>query len=108
MLCATGDPVSPSALVRVDIDHRGHAVTYWIDQDAFAVASMWHFYGHAEDLLAALRDLQAQDSPVEGSLIRRVSRHARTVAMEPSMEAAIGFTDIDGENGLVRLRRRDA
>ncbi|MBI3349723.1 MAG: hypothetical protein HY020_21250 [Burkholderiales bacterium] len=98
-----GEPNSHAAIVRVDVEHLGSTATYWVDQEAFELPSMWHFYAHAEELLAALSDLGAQDSPTEGSLIQRVSRHARTVAAEPALEAAIGFFDCDGETGLVRL-----
>lgn len=97
------DKASSLPWLRVEIDHLGRTATYWVNQEAFDLPSMWHFYAHAEELLAALSDLRAQDSPTEGSLIRRVSRHARTVAAEPALEAAIGFFDCAGEGGLVRL-----
>lgn len=90
-------------VVRVDVDHGGRIATYLVGCRAFSVDRLDHFYAHAGDLLGALSALEARPSPTEGSLLERVSRHARTVAAEPGMEAAIGFFDWNGENGLVRI-----
>jgi len=87
----------------VDIDYRGQLATYWVDREGFSLPVMAHFFAHAGDLLADLRALEALDLPTEGSLVQRVARHARTVAAEPQMEAAIGFIDRNGETGLVRV-----
>ncbi|MBW8843587.1 MAG: hypothetical protein JF607_01260 [Burkholderiales bacterium] len=103
MLDPAGELAIPAVIVRVDIDHRGRSATYLVDGNGSSLPAMRPFYAQAGDLLADLRALEARDSPTEGSLIERVRRHARTVAAEPNMEAAIGFIDRNGETGLVRV-----
>lgn len=96
-------PVSPMPIVRVDIDHHGRLTTFWVDRQGFELPSMVHFYAHAGDLLNDLSALGACDSPTDGPLVERVNRLARTVAVAPELEAAIGFIERDGEHGLVRV-----
>jgi hypothetical protein len=103
LIDATGEPVSPAAVVRIDVDHRGHITTYLVAREGFMRPESGHLYGHAGKLLGDLQALRARDSPTEGSLITRVERHARTVEAQPNLEAAIGFADLAGENGLVRV-----
>lgn len=103
MLDSAPEPPSPTANVRIEIDHRGCLATYLVHGNGFSLPAMEHFYAHAGALLGDLRALAARDSPTEGSLVERVRRHARTVAAQPEMEAAIGFIDRNGETGLVRV-----
>lgn len=103
LIDATGEPVSPVAVVRVEVDHRSRVAKYVIAREAFARPERGHFYGHAGKLLTDLQALKARDSASEGSLVARVERHARTVQDQPRLEAAIGFADGAGENGLVRV-----
>lgn len=103
MVDEAAEPAGPRAAVRVVIDHGGREVTYWVAREGFSRPSIAYFYVHAGTLLTALHTLDAQDSPTEGSLIERVERHARTVAAEPNLEAAVGFFDRNGETGLVQI-----
>lgn len=79
LIDATGEPVSPAAVVRVAVDHRNRVATYLVARESFARPEAGHFYGHAGRLFGDLQALDARDSPTEGSLIARVERHARTV-----------------------------
>ncbi|MFG6464054.1 hypothetical protein ACG04Q_20950 [Roseateles sp. DXS20W] len=103
LIDATGEPVSPAAVVRVDVDHRNRVATYLVAREGFLRPEAGHLYGHAGKLLGDLKALGALDSATEGSLVARVERHARTVEAQPNLEAAIGFTDSAGESGLVRI-----
>lgn len=103
-VASSTEPVNPVAIVvRVDVDHRSRVATYLVARDAFRKPTLANFYAHAGRLQGDLQALAARDSPTEGSLIDRVERHARTVAAEPNLEAAIGFSNGKGETGLVRV-----
>ncbi|MFG6489753.1 hypothetical protein ACG04R_23960 [Roseateles sp. BYS78W] len=102
------EPAGTSAGLRVDVELGGQVATYWVGRAGVSYAgggpaAAAAFYLNAGRLLSDLRDIDALDSPIEGSLIDRVSRFGRMVAAEPGLEAAIGFANRDGNNGLVKL-----
>lgn len=108
MVNLADEPASTSAVLRVDVELEGQVSTYWVGSAGLAYpgagpAATAAFYLNAGRLLSDLRKIDALDSPTEGTLIDRVSRLGRMIAVEPALEAAIGFHVQDGATGLITV-----